>query len=268
MRSLALLLLLVALLWSPAHAQAVKNFLALGGVPDDASLSAMKHNSLLFNETVAALQPGDVFLIPNTTFYMLGGIVAEDVRDVVFQIDGTLSFSNDRATHPKNPNGSVMELMNFDRFSNVTFTSGGHGIFDGNGSAWWGVINFMIHGEDRPRLFVLSNSKNILVEHLLFKNSPYWSFWAPNSNGLTIRYSEVDARVTNQSVHTLEDLTAFNTDGFDSALLVELIHFFLRFSSLFVCSHSHRTKCVHSRLSNLESRRLHLSQGWISRHAV
>ena len=58
-------------------------------------------------------------------------------------------------------------------------------------------------------------SKNVIVENLLFKDSPYWTFWAEYCNGMIIRYSDVSARWTNQDYHTLIDLQAFNTDGFD-----------------------------------------------------
>ena len=50
---------------------------------------------------------------------------------------------------------------------------------------------------------------------MLLKDSPFWTFWAEKCDGMIIRYSEVDARWTNQNYHTLLDLQAFNTDGFD-----------------------------------------------------
>lgn len=86
---------------------------------------------------------------------------------------------------------------------------------DGNGRKWWGAINFLAHQEDRPRLFRIAKSKNIVVENILFKDSPFWTFWATDCDGMVIRYSDVDARITNISAHTVRDLTAFNTDGFD-----------------------------------------------------
>jgi polygalacturonase len=61
----------------------------------------------------------------------------------------------------------------------------------------------------------IKHSKNILVENLLFKDSPYWTFYAEDSDGLVIRYSDVDARWTDKDEHTALDLQAFNTDGFD-----------------------------------------------------
>jgi polygalacturonase len=68
-------------------------------------------------------------------------------------------------------------------------------------------------------------SKNIIFEHLLFKDSPYWTFFAESCDGMIIRHSDVDARWTNASTHTLVDLMAFNTDGFD--VTGELILFYL-----------------------------------------
>jgi hypothetical protein len=76
------------------------------------------------------------------------------------------------------------------------------GTLDGHGATWWGAVNFLIYGENRPRLFFMPDSQDVIVEHLLFKNSPYWTFWAPNANNLIIRFSDVDARVTNEPYHT------------------------------------------------------------------
>ena len=69
--------------------------------------------------------------------------------------------------------------------------------------------------EDRPRLFHMYDTKHIIVENLLFKDSPYWTFYAEKSDGLIVRYSEVDVRWDNKDFHSLIDLQAFNTDGFD-----------------------------------------------------
>jgi hypothetical protein len=52
-----------------------------------------KHNGAKMNETLAQLAPGDVFVIPNKTFHIMGGIQATGLRDVTIQIDGTLEFS-------------------------------------------------------------------------------------------------------------------------------------------------------------------------------
>lgn len=64
-------------------------------------------------------------------------------------------------------------------------------------------------------LFKITRSKDIIVENLLFKNSPYWTFYSQYSNGLEIRYSQIDVRWDQKDKHDLIDIQAFNTDGFD-----------------------------------------------------
>lgn len=73
----------------------------------------------------------------------------------------------------------------------------------------------MLYQENRPRLMHIVTSKNVVVENLLFKDSPFWTFWAENCDGLIVRYSKVDVRWDKKDIHSLLDLQAFNTDGFD-----------------------------------------------------
>ena len=43
------------------------------------------------------------------------------------------------------------------------------------GAAWWGFIRYLVHEENRPRLWEMSQIKNVLVERLFLKNAPYWT---------------------------------------------------------------------------------------------
>eukprot|EP01038_Epipyxis_sp_PR26KG_P006617 gene6617-9084_t len=206
----------IILAYSAFVQSAIVNFERIGGIPHNTSYEVAFANGQLFNDTLNKLQPFDVFIIPNRTFTMVGGIIVEvGLSDVVIQIDGTISFTNDRETWPKNANGDVEECIYMSNLSNVTFTSSGTGTLDGNGQEWWGAIKFLVHQEDRPRLLHIYNTKDILVENLLFKDSPYWTFYAEKSNGLVIRKTDVVARWTPLDGHSLVDLQAFNTDGFD-----------------------------------------------------
>lgn len=187
------------------------------GIPNDSSSSVTWKNGALFNSTFNSLKPGDVFIVPNTTFYVMGGIKAANISHVTIQIDGTIIFSDDIDHWPQDSSGRVFECFQFDNFYNVTFTSSGVGVLNGNGAVWWGIpgLGYILRGENRPRLFNIGGSKNILVEKLYFLNSPYWTFWAHEIDGLEIRYSQVKAARDNYDGHDLLDLTAFNTDGFD-----------------------------------------------------
>ena len=124
---------------------AVIDFESIGGIPHNNSYDVMYSNGQLFNNTVNSLQPHDVFVIPNRTYWLIGGIIASGLTNVKFVIDGTLSFSDDRDTWPKNSGGGVEECIYLSDLTDVTFTSSGKGTLDGNGQKWWGAINYLKH---------------------------------------------------------------------------------------------------------------------------
>lgn len=200
------------------------NFEAIGGVADDSSLDTCWANAHLLNQTFATMQSGDILLIPpNKTFWLMGGIYARGLTHITFQIDGTLKFSDDQSVWPRNPqNQQVKECFFFEQLNDVTFTSslpgGKKGTIDGSGLRWWGLVEYLLIGENRPRLLSIYNSTNLLVENILLKNSPYWTFLANDIANLEIRFTDVDARKRPDAQHhDLKEITAFNTDGFDVA---------------------------------------------------
>jgi polygalacturonase len=102
----------------------------------------------------------------------------------------------------------------------------GQGLVNGKGGKWWGIpgIGYLERGENRPRLVVIPDSKDILFENIILKDSPYWTFYAPNANGLEVRFSSIDARRLPDDGHDIVDITAFNTDGFDVTVRNVWIH--------------------------------------------
>jgi hypothetical protein len=214
MKGLFLLALIVAALFNFLTAKII-DFEAIGAKPHDRSYETALANGILFNNTLNSMVDGDIFYFRNKTYTITGGIKARGLKGITWKIDGTISFDNDRATWPVNEKGHVEECIYMEDIENFTITSSGKGTIDGNGQAWWGAIQFLKHQEDRPRLVHIKGSKNVLVENMLFKDSPYWTFYAEESDGLLIRYSDVSARWTPADNHTLIDLQAFNTDGFD-----------------------------------------------------
>ena len=73
--------------------------------------------------------------------------MADGLQNIVIQIDGTLSFTSDRETWPKNADGGVLECIYLTNVINMTLTSSGVGTLDGNGQEWWGAIQFLKHQE-------------------------------------------------------------------------------------------------------------------------
>ncbi len=190
----------------------------VGGLPDDDSDATYWKNGGLVNETLAKLERGDTLLFPNKTFHMMGGIQATGLDSVTLQFEGTIIYSGDYKKWPRKSNSTdVTDSMYFDNCSKLTITSTGKALFDGQGASWWGLpgVGYLERGENRPKLFKVENSTDTLVENIILKNSAYWTFEAKNVTGFEARWVDIDARRTTEEKHTTDDLTAFNTDGFD-----------------------------------------------------
>lgn len=200
-----------------AVAETVYNFAELGGIPNDDSSRAEWFNGGLVNSTLSLLEPGDTLLFPEGTYYLMGGITATGLQGVTLQFDGMLVFSNKTHEWPRDESGNVYECFHFYNFTDVLFTSSSVGTLNGNGLRWWGIpgLGYLHYTENRPRLFHVDDSMNLVVENILFLDSPYWTFLVSGVDGLEVRHSEISARRTNFENHTLIDMTAFNTDGFD-----------------------------------------------------
>jgi hypothetical protein len=81
------------------------------GTPNDSSLSIAWKNGALFNVTLNALKPGDLFIVPNTTYHVMGGIQVANLSDVVIQIDGTLVFTKEIDDWPADASGVTSFLL-------------------------------------------------------------------------------------------------------------------------------------------------------------
>eukprot|EP00029_Vermamoeba_vermiformis_P014722 TRINITY_DN9835_c0_g1_i1.p1 TRINITY_DN9835_c0_g1~~TRINITY_DN9835_c0_g1_i1.p1 ORF type:complete len:417 (-),score=133.70 TRINITY_DN9835_c0_g1_i1:42-1292(-) len=192
------------------------SIITFGGVPGDSSLNVAWKNGAILNKTLNALRPGDEFIIPaGNKFYLVGGIIVKDISDVVLHFDGSLIFTDNTDTWPTTSTGRVLECLYFENINNVTFTSSSVGLIDGQGEAWWGLLGYVEYLENRPRLLNIAGSRNLLLENLLFKNSPYWTVWIHEVDGLEIRNCEISARRNDYDGHDWYNLSAFNTDGFD-----------------------------------------------------
>ena len=115
------------------------DFENIGGIPFDDSYEVAKHNGDLFNATVNALVPGDTLLFPaGLNFFTTGGIVRRNMTGVTWQIDGNITFNDDREKWPYNDDGGIKECIYLTDSSDILFTSTNpnKGVIDGNGFIW------------------------------------------------------------------------------------------------------------------------------------
>ena len=73
---------------------ALGNQITFTGVPNNSTLATCESNTETLNNQLASLQSGDTFIVPNTTFCLQGGVYAQHISDVTFQLDGTLSWTD------------------------------------------------------------------------------------------------------------------------------------------------------------------------------
>eukprot|EP01043_Picozoa_sp_COSAG02_P068200 COSAG02_NODE_11240_length_1763_cov_1.400841_1_plen_340_part_10 len=97
---------------------------------------------------------------------------------------------------------STPALLTGEGLTNVTLT--GNGTIDGNGAAWWSVTHNDLNY--RPALLVLSGVNGLVIEDLLFLNSPNHNIELSGSTNVRVRRLRVSAPHTSP-----------NTDGINFA---------------------------------------------------
>lgn len=191
----------------------------MGALADQDDSDTWAKNKDALHSALSSLQPGDTLLIPNKTYHLMGGIRVDNVKGATIRLDGTLSYATDIKAWPtEDGSKDVLECFYGENWEDVTFTSSGVGTMDGRGAAWWGIpgVGYLELGENRPRLMSLYKGKRLLFENILFKDSPYWTFYLNKVDGLEVRHCEINAkRDHSKTSHDILELSAFNTDGFD-----------------------------------------------------
>lgn len=201
-------LLLLLLCW---HGCAVTiDFITAGGVANQADINTAASNTQIINTILAQNPTGLQLTIPDAVFYFIGGVTGSSMDSLRLVVDGTMFFIGNATTWPRQSDGKMQECIYFENLSNSIITSSSRGVLNGNGPEWWGTLT------SRPRLLHIVTSASLIVEHILLKNSAYWSFFAKDAHNLVIRYTDVDARWSeDRTTHDMHDLTAYNTDGLD-----------------------------------------------------
>ena len=84
---------------------------------------------------------------------------------------------------------SARALLTGEGLTNITLT--GDGTIDGNGAAWWAVTKDDLHY--RPGLMVLSGTNGLVIEDVLFQNSPNHNIVLAESTHVRVRRLRVSA---------------------------------------------------------------------------
>ncbi|TRX98972.1 hypothetical protein FHL15_000314 [Xylaria flabelliformis] len=120
------------------------------------------------------------------------------------QVEGLLKVASD--TDYWNGKDAIFDL------SSITgakvYSSTGNGVIDGNGQDAWDRFA-EDSSYDRPTLFWINKSKNIIVQNLKFKNAPN-VFHSARGDSSNIQYIDINLSATSKSSNLPK-----NTDGWD-----------------------------------------------------
>ena len=198
-----------------------------GGIPNDNSPDIVRWNTLRLNETLKReeVSHNATLIFPaNRTFFFFHDIHAAELENVVFQIDAHIKLERNQSESiywdvQANPDRKhPMALFYFYKGHNITLTSSnGEGRIDGNGPQWWGIPfwGYLQITEHRPYLMEFNRTTDLTISNLLFKDSPLYTMRLESVNQVEIHDISIISRRTNSELHTLLDLSAFNTDGID-----------------------------------------------------
>ena len=198
-----------------------------GGIPNDNSPDIVRWNTLRLNETLKReeVSHNATLIFPaNRTFFFFHDIHAAELENVVFQIDAHIKLERNQSESiywdvQANPDRNhPMALFYFYKGQNITLTSSnGEGWIDGNGPQWWGIPfwGYLQITEHRPYLMEFNRATDLTISNLLFKDSPLYTMRLESVNQVEIHDISIVSRRTNSELHTLLDLSAFNTDGID-----------------------------------------------------
>ena len=129
--------LLTLALLQPTHAAVY----LYDGVPGPNQRHGIQNTAKL-NAAFRLLAPGDTLIVPNSSFWVAGGVHAHSLHDITIQLDGTLKFLPGRKAWPtqlcnmthnplqpkKKGTGCVQECIFIENSTQLTLTSSGTGM--------------------------------------------------------------------------------------------------------------------------------------------
>eukprot|EP00041_Stephanoeca_diplocostata_P033862 m.1129577 g.1129577 ORF g.1129577 m.1129577 type:complete len:478 (-) comp24420_c0_seq11:3449-4882(-) len=152
------------------------SLLSLGATANDVNSS--QANTEIMNKALLNAEAGDEIVVDaGYTFYINGGIVAQNKHNLTLRIDGILSAVPDFDKWPKQVGGAYAHIFDASNCSFLTIT--GKGMVDGQGKAWWDRYVFGPCGflqkkpcAHRPKAIYVEDCTDVLVEGIISKNSP------------------------------------------------------------------------------------------------
>ncbi|XP_038687786.1 probable polygalacturonase [Tripterygium wilfordii] len=185
-----------------------------GGVGDGKTLNTKAFRAAIYRIQHMRRRGGTLLYIPpgvyltesfnltsHMTLYLARGAVIRATQDTqTWPLIAPLpSYGRGR----ERPGGRYMSFIHGDGLRDVIIT-GENGTIDGQGDVWWNMWKQRTLLYTRPNLIELKNSKSIIINNVIFQNSPFWNIHPVYCSNVVIRY-----------VTILAPADSPNTDGID-----------------------------------------------------
>src|SRR5581483_9704782 len=199
---LPLIVILVALAMRCAGAQTTLSIATAGALADGTTLNTGKIQSAI--DQLAA--KGDGTLVIPKGVFLTGALFLKPKVNVHFEKDAVIKGTADAKDYPERRiriEGHFEEhytpaLINAEACDGLQIT--GEGTLDGNGRPIWDEFwklhdaapdkkNFKNLSIPRAQLCIISNSKNVLIDGVTFKDSQYWNLHLYRCQNVTVQKS-------------------------------------------------------------------------------
>ena len=211
---------LLALVLS-ATALEVRSIDDYGAVANDSSVSASFKNSAAIVKALQAAAKGDAVLVPPYKKYFIYPAMASGLRGIQLWIEGELIAQSNISAWP-NDGKSYYHLLYLQDCRDIIITGKTTGRIDGQGFKWWVELMFNLLPYSRPKMLVMENCIDVLIENISASNSPSFHMDLRNMTNLIVRNVHIWVNVTAQKALTKTKLNPwgipmfpFNTDGID-----------------------------------------------------
>ncbi|KAH7016743.1 glycoside hydrolase family 28 protein [Ilyonectria destructans] len=153
---------------------------------------------------IASCTSGTIVIPTGTTYYINSVFSFAGCSGCTFQIEGTLKVASNTDYWGGRQAIFLMSGINGAK----VFSSTGSGVIDGNGQNAYDLFA-TDSTYKRPTLFYITNSKNVVVQNLRFKNAPN-VFHSVTGGSTNIQYTDINLSAVSKSSNAPK-----NTDGWD-----------------------------------------------------
>lgn len=201
----------------------VLNIEAYGALAGEKTLQVAKKNTKAITAALSAATnvssgPVIVEISAGKSYWALGGILGENLQNVIFKVNGVLNALPDLKNWPLASVKKYEHFLKFINCNNLTIYGGSNYIYplsdlyilnmtehpptasliNGQGVPWWNKYIISTQHPKRPKLLLVTESKNILIENITLLNSPSFHILLDDVVDVEVRFVHIQVDCNEQ----------------------------------------------------------------------